>query len=272
MQRVAYLGIRGAFSEQAARKYFDQDMQDISAGSFADIFNAVDQAEAEYGILPIENSLTGSVAGSYELLTRYDNLRVSGEIILKIEHALLALPGVRIEDIKSVRSHPQALSQCNNFLSKYEFERVSWYNTAGSAKDLVAEGAQDVAAIASAINGEIYGLAILADQIQDNDANFTRFLVISQSEGQKGDHNKTSIIFKTEHKPGSLARSLNILADNGLNLTRIESRPVRDVPWEYIFYIDFEGFKDDGNVQTALSSLQASTAELRVLGSYPAAR
>jgi prephenate dehydratase/prephenate dehydrogenase len=270
MKRVIYLGIKGAFSEQAARQYFGDTVEYISAQSFSEIFHAVQSGEADYGILPIENSLAGTVAQSYELLTQHD-VRVVGEVILHIEHALLALPGVELANIKKVRSHPQALEQCAEFIKRHHLEPVSWYNTAGSAKDLAHENLTDTAAIASPVVAEIYGLNVLAHNIQDMAGNYTRFLILGHKHQPPTGHDKTSLIFVTTHKPGSLVECLLCLSTRQINLTKIESRPQRDKPWEYIFYIDFEGHEDDASVREALADLTAKSAYVRVLGSYPAA-
>lgn len=271
-KKVAYLGIPGAFSEEAARQYFGNAVEDIAARSFTDIFEAVHNGDNEtFGILPVENSLAGTVAQSYELLTHYDGLQISGEIILHIEHALMALPGVGLNNIKTVRSHPQALAQCAKFLQKHKWELKDWYNTAGSAKDLAEEGLTDTAAIASPTVAGIYGLDILARGIQDIANNYTRFFVVSKQAGKIAKNSKTSLIFKTRHEPGSLVACLQCLSDQGLNLTKIESRPIRDTPWEYFFYVDVEGYISEPHVKEALASLLQSASMVRVLGSYPAA-
>jgi len=272
MTKVAYLGIQGAYSEQATRKHFGDDVEDISAASTKEIFEAVESAAADYGVLPIENSLAGTVAQSYELLTAH-NLQIIGEIIIPIQHALLAPPGTKLEDIKKVRSHPQGLAQCATFIEEHGFERENWYNTAGSAKDLAAQPVPGVAAIASEVNAELYGLDILATNIQDEDHNYTRFLALAPegTEMPRAEQNKTSLLFRAAHEPGSLVMCLLCFATRGINLTKIESRPTRENPWEYMFYTDFEGHIEDEAVQGALRSLGKLATEIRVLGSYPVA-
>ena len=271
---VAYLGIPGSNSEQAARKYFGNgdEITDISARSFVDIFDAVESGHANFGVLPLENSLAGTVAQSYELLTRHENIHVVGEIILPIEHALMALPGVRLEDIRYVRSHPQALAQCEIFLKEHDIESIEWYNTAGSARDLAGEKLTDTAAIASPDVADIFGLNIIAENIQDIPENYTRFLVLSKQTGERSpEANKTSLVFTTRHEPGALVNCLLTISNNGLNLTKIESRPLRHTPWQYCFHIDFEGHIEDHNAQKALDELRQKASMVRVIGSYPAA-
>jgi prephenate dehydratase len=268
MIKVAYLGIKGAFSEQAARAYFGHDLEDVTARSFADIFQYVKDGSAAYGILPIENSLAGTVANSYELLSRHD-ISIQGEIVLHIQHALLALPGVTLAQLDSVRSHPQALEQCAGFIAQHNLSKEVWYNTAGSAKDLVADGLTTTGAIASEHVAQIYGLDVLATDIQDDPENYTRFVVLGQGEAPRAAHSKTSLMFTVMHKPGSLVDCLQVLASRGINLTKIESRPRRGRPWEYIFYVDIDGHKSDDSVLIALDELEAHTDYLRVLGSYP---
>ena len=269
--RVAYLGIKGAYSEQAARQHFGDALQDVACQSFDQIFDLVQRDEADFGILPIENSLAGTVAQSYELLSAHE-LKIQAEIILRIDHALLVIPGTRLEDLRQVRSHPQALAQCAQFIKQHGLEPVNWYNTAGSASDLAKEPVPGVAAIASASVAALYGLEVLAENIQDIPHNYTRFFVLGKADVPASAHNKTSLVFRTRHQPGALVACLTCFAQRGINLTKIESRPMRDRPWEYIFYLDFEGHTDNAAFQAAYQDLQQQAAMLRVLGSYPAAQ
>lgn len=277
MKRIAYLGIKGAFSEQAARQYFGPHMHDVACATFAQIFDHLAAGRADYGILPIENSLAGTVAQSYELLTRHQ-ARIQGEVVLKIEHALLAIPGSTLASLTDVRSHPQALAQCAAFIEAHNLNPVAWYNTAGSAKDLAADPQPHIGAIASPQNADLYGLSVLATNIQDNPANYTRFFVLSANDAP--DHNpmqtqpipmKTSLIFITRHQPGALVNCLTCFAERGINLTKLESRPLHGRPFEYQFYVDFEGHADNEAFRAAFADLQNHTEMLRVLGSYPAA-
>lgn len=270
MKRVAYLGIPGAFSEQAARQHYGTDLEDVPCQSFAQIFEQVEQDAADYGILPIENSLAGTVSQTYELLTSH-SVKIQAEIILRIEHALLALPGTQLEDLRQVRSHPQALAQCEQFIRQHGLEPVSWYNTAGSARDLAASPVEGVAAIASPEVAEMYGLVVLAENIQDNNENYTRFFALGREVPPPAARNKTSLIFTTQHKPGALVACLTSFAERGINLTKLESRPLRARPWEYIFYLDFDGHMEDANFRAALADLQQHASTIRLLGSYPAA-
>lgn len=269
MKRVAYLGIKGAYSEQAARQHFGDDMIDVQCQSFDSIFEKLADNEADYGILPIENSLAGTVSQSYELLTRHD-AQICGEVILHIDHVLLGLPGTTLSDIKQVRSHPQALAQCAKFIKQHGLEPVNWYNTAGSAKDLAEQPVNGVAAIASPIAAALYGLEVLAENIQDIPGNYTRFFVLGSEPAIASDRNKTSLVFTTKHQPGALVNCLHCFADRGINLTKLESRPLRDRPWEYIFYMDFNGHVNDAAFKEAFADLQQHAAYVRLLGSYPA--
>lgn len=274
MKRIAYLGIPGAYSEQAARQHFGSTDRpaDVPCASFAQIFAHLEANSADYGILPIENSLAGTVAGSYELLTRHESVRIQAEVIVKINHALLALPGSTLADIHSVRSHPQALAQCETRIQAHGWQPITWYNTAGSARDLAADPLPGVAAIASPQAAALYGLDVLLTDMQDEPENYTRFFVLGDDQPAPTDHDKTSLIFTTRHEPGALVACLHAFAGRGLNLTKIESRPQRTTPWEYIFYLDFEGHQDDALFQAAFAELQQVTHLLRVLGSYPAAQ
>lgn len=268
-KRVAYLGIKGAYSEQAARQHFGDNIIDVQCQSFNDVFTAIEQGQADYGIQPIENSLAGTVAQSYELLTQH-TCKIQAEVILHIEHALMALPDTKLADLKQVRSHPQALAQCTTFLRKHGLEPVNWYNTAGSAKDLAESPVPNVGAIASPSVAALYGLDIIATGIQDQPHNFTRFFVLGHEDAPKSKRNKTSLIFTTKHEPGALVNCLLAFSRRHINLTKIESRPLRERPWEYLFYIDLEVHTDDEAFRASYEELTANTSYVRVLGSYPA--
>lgn len=267
---VAYLGIRGSYSEQAARQHFGDDLHYIACQSFDQIFERVENGEATYGILPMENTLAGAVSQSYELLTEH-TLRVQAEVILRVDHALMAMPGTTVAMLKSVRSHPQALAQCTSFLKTHRLEPTNWYSTAGAAQDLAAHPHPEIGAIASREVAELYGLSLLATDIQDEPHNYTRFFILGQADAPPAEVNKTSIIFTVKHEPGALAACLDAIAQQGINMSKIESRPTRDTPWVYNFYIDFEGHLDDEKTQATLNALQERTEFLRVLGSYPVA-
>ncbi len=267
---VAFQGEMGAYSEQAVRQQFGKSAVPLPCPVFSSIFTAVADGRAHYGMLPIENSLAGTVIPAYDLLIDHD-LRVQAEVVLRVEHCLMAPPGVSLADIHRVKSHHQALAQCEKTLRRLGVEPVDYYDTAGAARDLAANPEPHTAAIASELAAEAYGLEVLARHVEDLDFNFTRFFVLGRGETGRQDPSKTSIIFTTRHVPGALVAVLNELARRELNLTKIESRPRRNRPWHYLFYVDFEGHEMDTAVQAALLGILKHASFLKVLGSYPAA-
>ena len=267
---VAFQGERGAYSEQAVHQHFGSSVRALACHSFADIFEAIHQGQAQHGMLPVENSLAGTVVPAYDQLMDHD-LRIRAEVILKVEHCLLATPGTTLASVERAISHPQALAQCERTLRRLNIEPVSHYDTAGAARDLAAEPRANTAAIASALAAESYGLDILVRNLEDLPFNYTRFFVLGLSDPARKDPSKTSIVFTTGHEPGALHAVLGELAHRELNLTKIESRPRRNRPWHYLFYVDFEGHVDDPGVQTALMGILKRASLLKVLGSYPAA-
>jgi len=269
-QKVAFQGIHGAYSEQAARQHFGAEVEVLPCPSFGDLFQAVLAQEATTGMLPVENALAGTVAQSYELLMEND-LRIQGEVILHVRHALLAPQGTHLSDLQRVRSHPQALAQCEQFLRRYGLEPEPWYDTAGSARDLAAAPIPGVGAIASPLAAELYGLEVIEPNIEDVEFNFTRFFVVGLDDPERAERNKTSLVFATRHRPAALHQCLGEFATRGINLTKIESRPRRNRPWEYLFYLDFDGHWQDPNCEQALVALLRSASFVKMLGSYPAA-
>lgn len=267
---AAFQGERGAYSEAAAVEYFDHQIEVLPCDSFEAVFEAVTSGQVERGVLPIENSLAGSIHRNYDLLLRHD-LSIVGEIQLRIAHQLLVLPGVERGDVKRIYSHPQALAQCEHSLDRHfpEAERVTTYDTAGSAKMIRAENIRDGAAIASRRAAEIYELNVLHPDLEDNPENFTRFVVVSREPVAPEGEAKTSIVFSVENLPGALFKSLAVFALRDIDLTKIESRPLRGKRWEYFFYIDFIGSQHDPACRNALNHLQEITSYFRVLGSYP---
>lgn len=270
MSRLAFQGEPGAFSQEAIFQTFGADMPTLPCHSFPDLFRAVATGNADLGMVPIENSTAGSINQSYDLLLDYD-LVITREAILRVRHALLTRAEVALSDIRRVYSHPAALAQCEKFIAARGWEPVAAYDTAGAAKQLAAARAPDAAAIASETAARIYGLNILARDIQDLANNFTRFFVIGKQELPRAANAKTSILFATRHIPGALHQCLGEFAARNINLAKLESRPDRKHPWHYIFYLDFEGHRDDALCRAALDGLRAQTDFLRVLGSYPAA-
>lgn len=268
--RIAYQGVAGANSEQASLQ-FCPDAEAVGYHSFVEVFRAALSGECDYACLPVENSLAGSINQTYDLLTD-SVLHVVGEQIVRVHHNLMARPGVKLSDIRRVYSHPQALAQCQAFIEKHGFEAITDFDTAGAAKLLAENGAAESAAIASRRAAEIYGLEILAENIEDFEFNYTRFFILGHEEMPKSPgRNKSSLVLATRHKPGSLVACLEQFPMHGINMTKIESRPRRDKPWSYLFYVDIEGHIEDDNVQRALTGLMRKAAFVKFLGSYPAA-
>ena len=267
---VAFQGELGAYSEQAVRQHFGESVAVLPCRTFADIFSAVHEGAARWGMLPVENSLAGSVIPAYDQLIDHD-LRIQGELILRVKHCLLATPGVALQDITHALSHPHALAQCAHTLRRLGIQPIDHYDTAGAARDLAAEPVPGRAAIASALAAETYGLSVLATGLEDMPYNYTRFFVLGAGAPTRKDPSKTSIIFTTRHVPGALYTVMGELAQRGINLTKIESRPRRNRPWHYLFYVDFEGHEDESHVQEALLGVLKRSSFLKVLGSYPAA-
>lgn len=267
---IAFQGVNGAYSEQAIRQHFGDTVEVYPCRDFSELFAKIHaNKEVKCGLLPVENALAGAVAQAYELLLDYD-LRIQAEVILHVHHNLMTVPGTKMEDLKYVRSHPQALAQCEKYLKRYNLEPVPGYDTAGSARDLAANPEPHTAAIASKIAAELYGLEILDPEIEDVPFNFTRFFVLGHDDPPKGEYNKTSLVFATRNQPAALYECLGEFAKRDINMTKIESRPRRNRPWEPIFYVDIEGHWQDSNVQEALIVLLQRASFVKMLGSYPA--
>ena len=265
---VAFQGEAGAYSEEAAYKFFGTAAQLKPCESLEEVFQVVEKGNVQYGMVPVENSLEGSISRTYDLLLD-SNLKVAGETELRIIHCLIGLPEAQIDSIEEVFSHPQALGQCKNFLRQMGWKLTSAYDTAGSVKMIKENKMTHKAAIASARAAEIYGMKVLARGIEDNTNNYTRFFILSRQATAPSGNDKTSIVFTVKHKPGALYDALKELASRKLNLTKIESRPTRQKPWEYNFYVDFEGNQEDKPIQDALQSLEEATIFVKILGSYP---
>lgn len=266
--KIAFQGVKGAYSEDACHAYFGKDVETIPYPSFDEVFEAAEKDTVSYAVVPVENSYEGTVGQVNDLLLEND-LLISGEIILRIRHCLLALPGTKLEDIKRVYSHPQALGQCRRFLSQYpQWQVVSAYDTAGSAAIVRQNGRKDEAAIASARAAEVYGLEILKEGIESDQQNFTRFFVIEKHPKHDPDANKTSMVFAAKNTPGALYYSLKEFAERGINLTKLESRPRRNKPWMYVFFVDLDGNLDNPDISAAIGALLKTAAFVKVLGTY----
>ncbi len=269
-QRIAFQGEPGAYSEEAIQAHFsDRETVTAPCVSFEAVFDSVEDGSSDLGFVPIENSLAGSIHQNYDLLLK-NSLWVIGEHQLRIKHCLIAEPGVQINEIKRIISHPQALAQCDGYLHQMPDVLVEpSYDTAGSVKLIHEKKDLISAAIASRRAAEIYKMSILAENIEDNPENFTRFLILSKHPLIAAHKAKTSIVFSVINKPGSLFKAMSVFALRDIDLAKIESRPLIGTPWDYLFYIDFYGSTQDQSVVRALSHLQEYATMMRVLGSYP---
>ncbi|HEU0296846.1 MAG TPA: prephenate dehydratase [Anaerolineales bacterium] len=265
--KVAFQGEPGAYSEQAVFNYFGE-VETLPCESFDAVFDAVNAKRCDAGLIPIENSLAGSIHQNYDLLLR-NELQIVGEYLLRVMHCLIALPDVKKEDIQRAISHPQALGQCAGYLRSHGIRAEQVYDTAGSVKMLKESGARDTAAIASRRAAELYGMQILEEGIEDNPENYTRFLAIQHAAILPEGEAKTSIVFTLKNQPGALFKALSVFALRDIDLTKIESRPLQGKPWEYLFYIDFIGATNEETAGRALEHLGEYALMLRVLGSYP---
>jgi prephenate dehydratase len=274
---ASFQGEPGAFSEMAARQLLGDDVNVFPCQRFTDVFESLDSEKVQAAVIPIENSLHGSVHENYDHLLHHD-LPIVGETYVRIVHNLIAPPGVSFRKVRKVFSHPVALNQCLSFFEKYpQLEKEPFYDTAGSVKMLMEKNLPDSAGIASAAAAERYGGVILRKSIEDDRQNFTRFFLlkkktarVNHAAGRAGVKWKTSLVFTTRNIPGALFRSLSAFALRDLNLMKIESRPLRGKPWEYLFYLDFLGHVDDPVSRNALGHLRELADFLRILGCYPA--
>jgi len=267
--KIAFQGMRGAYSEEAALKRFP-DGEPVGFAYSEQVVEAVDSGRTEYGILPIENSIAGPVGVNLDLFLAHD-IFIIDEIYLPIDHCLLAKPGVKLGDIWSVYSHPIALAQCREFINAHGYKAVPEYDTAGAAELVAGHGRPGEAAIAPKRCGAIYGLDVLAENIQSVRDNITRFgLFVRRDKVPPGlKMEKTSVAFSAAHRPGALLGCLKRFADNGVNLTKLESRPVAADPFAYVFLADLLGGMEDAPVKKALTELGADAGSLKILGSYP---
>lgn len=270
MRRVAFQGEQGAYSETGAIEYFEETIESVPCETFEEVFERVTRGDCESGMIPIENSLAGSIHQNYDLLLSHQ-LSVTGEHIVRVEHCLIAHPQTLLEDVRVVVSHPQALAQCDHFIRSHHWIREAAYDTAGSVKLIREQRRYDAAAIASRRAAQVYGMKILAKNIEDDPQNFTRFIALAREPIFPQAACKTSIVFALANVPGSLFKALSVFALRDIDLTKIESRPIPGKPWEYSFYLDFAGSATEERGQRALQHLAEIATWLRVFGSYPRA-
>lgn len=275
--KIGFQGVHGAYSELAGKQFFtDENTEFVGMQNFEDIFKSVQDKTLDYGMIPIENSLAGSVHKNIDLLNKY-HLKIAGEVYLRVRHNLLGVKGSRLEDVKEVYSHWQALAQCEDSIKKLlpQAKACEHYDTAGSAEYVAQLGDKTKASIASSLAAETYDLEILASNFEDNKNNYTRFVVINEDyedlDKSGTRKHKTSITFSATNSAGFLYSILKSFADRNINLTKIESRPIPEKTWNYFFYVDFEGKYDDQNCAEALAEIKLITPDLKILGSYPLA-
>ena len=273
--RVSFQGERGAFSQVAVQQLLGPDVEVVPCHRFEEVFRSLADGVVDAAVIPIENTLHGSVHENYDHLVNFE-LPIRAETSVRVSHSLIACPGVGFEQVRRVYSHPVALNQCTKFFHEHpELERVPFYDTAGSVKMLMEQFPTDAAAIASSVAADIYGATVLKSGIEDDPSNFTRFFLLqpagTPARTSDGLECKTSLVFQTRNVPGALFRCLSAFALRDISCTKVESRPLRGRPWEYWFYLDFLGSENDAVCQKALGHLAEFADFLRVLGSYPKA-
>ena len=269
MKRISFQGERGAYSEAASVLFFEDEIETIPCSTFANALKNTENDASDYSILPVENSLEGSVGESNDLLLS-TKLHVTGEVYHRIHHCLIGTGS--IGDIDTVYSHPQALGQCRQFIQENSLKTIPSYDTAGSVKIIKDLNKNNVACIASKDAAEIFDVPIIQEGIEDNANNYTRFLIFSKEKSNATENSKTSIIFSVKHESGALYQIINEFYQQKINLTKIESRPNKNTTWEYNFYVDFEGHQDDSVIKDVLQKLRDNTTFLKILGSYPIAK
>lgn len=263
--KIAFQGERGSFSEIITNRLYNESIL-FPCKNFKDIFDKVNSQVVDLGVIPVENSLTGRIREPTNLLTS-SSLNIINEGLLKIEHSLISESKIAIENIKEIYGHPEALIQCKEFLSTLNCKVISWYDGAGAST--IIKELENSGLVASEKVAELYGLTVIKKGIQDSKENTTRFFVISKSNTSPTGNDKTSLLLSTHHKPGALFKALESIEENQINLTRLESIPVKDKPWQYMFLIDFEGHQFDPKIKNALAELEKRALSLKILGSYP---
>ena len=263
--RLAYQGEPGAYSEAAALLYGGQHVETMPCKTFDEVFEVVVKKRATHGVVPLENSIGGTIHRNYDLLLEHE-IMITGEVELDVVHCLQALPGTKVSDVKVVYSHPQALAQCERYLRDLGVTVEAVYDTAGGAKLVSEQKMKNAAALASRRAAEVFGLEVLQEAVQDYEYNITRFAIIGGVAGVDAD--KTTIVFALPSTPGALFKALSVFALRDINLSKLESRPIRGRPWEYLFYVDIESRRDDLPLARALTQLGEFAKWIRVLGTY----
>ena len=265
---IGYQGVEGSYSFEALKKYFGYEVKTRNLESFEKVFMALSSGEIDFGVLPIDNSSTGEIKDTYDLIRDY-GAYIVGEIELKVSHNLLGSKGATLSDIEEVYSHSQGFQQCAKFLKNYpDWKLIPYQNTAVSAKYVSDSNSKSKAAIASMLAKELYDLELLAPEINSSSNNFTRFIIVGRDLIESADFNKISVVFSTIHKAGTLYSMLKDFAENNINMLNIKSRPISEKPWEYFFYVDFEGNFEDENTKKALSNIQNKSNYFKILGNY----
>ena len=264
---VVYQGVPGAYSYIAMQRYFGENVSNFAVPTWREAMEAVKDGKADYAVLPIENSTAGIVADVYDLLQEYNNYIIA-ETYVKVEHALLGLPGTNLDAVKVVYSHPQGLMQCEHFLAQHDWQQISQTNTAGSAKKVLEENDPTHVAIASEEAAKVYGLEVLKRGVNDLDNNTTRFVIVTNTRKFVKNAQKMSIVFETKNETGTLYNLLSHIIYNGLNMNKIESRPIEGRAWEFRFFVDFEGNIDDAPVMNALRGIEEEAVSIKLLGNY----
>lgn len=264
---VCFQGTVGSYSEQALFEYFGDKVNTHHVMEFEDVFKELKSDKFDYGVLPIENSSTGAITEVYDLLRKY-GMYIVGNKILKISHNLMGVKGTKVEDIRKVYSHTQALRQCSEFLKRSNWELIAYHNTATSAELVKKQNSAEIAAIGSKKAAEVNDLEIIKENINNNDTNYTRFIIISREMASHEENDVISIVFSNPDKVGTLYESLKIFKEYNLNMIRIESRPVIGMPWEYFFYIDFEGHIHNEEVRNAIDYMNSNCSYFKILGTY----
>jgi prephenate dehydratase len=268
MKKISFQGEHGAYSESAAKKFFKEEIETVPCNSFEDTLKITEDMKSEYSILPVENSIEGTVGQSIDAIT-HTKLHAIGEEYFKVEHCLIGTG--KLEDIETVYSHPQALGQCSDFIQTRGLKTVPTYDTAGSVKIIKDINDTHSAAIASNDAGNLYNIPIVKQKIENNPNNYTRFLIFSKINSKENVNDKTSIIFSVKHEPGALQQILKEFNDNDINLTKIESRPNKNTNWEYNFFVDFLGHHSNSKISSVLNKISGNTIFLKIIGSYPIA-